>query len=97
MISKLNNRNQIENRRTSQGLDSFRRTLPISPEQEEVLRSPVHEKCNHISPQFMEIVSVSNKTIPEVATDSGTPEINEKRQTEKCSSEGTQTDFVKIE
>ena len=44
----------------------------------------------------MEIDSVSNKTIPEVATDSGTPEINEKRQIEKCSSEGTQTDFPGI-
>ena len=44
----------------------------------------------------MEIDSVSNKTIPEVATDSGTPEINKKRQIEKCSSEGTQTDFPEI-
>ena len=93
MISELTNQNQIENRRTPQGLDSFQRTLSISPEQEEVLRSPVHEKCNYIFPQFMEIDCVSNKTIPEVATDSGTPEINEKRQIEKCSSEGTQTDF----
>ena len=96
MISELTNRNQIENRRTPQGLDSFRRTLSISPEQEEVLRSPVHENCNYISPQIMEIDSVSNKTIPEVATDSGTPEINEKRQIEKCSSEETQTDFPGI-
>ena len=40
--------------------------------------------------------SVLNKTIPEVATDSGTPAINEKRQIEKYSSEGTQTDFPEI-
>ena len=45
----------------------------------------------------MEIDSVSNETIPEVATDLGTSEINEKRQIEKCSSEGSQTNFVKIE
>ena len=57
----------IENRRTPQGLDFFRRTLPISLEQEEVLRSPVHEKCNYTSPQFLEIDSVLNETIPEVA------------------------------
>ena len=57
MISELTNRNQIENRRTPQGLDSFQRTLSISPEEEEVLRSPVHRKCNYIFPQFMEIVS----------------------------------------
>ena len=31
------------------------------------------------------------------ATDFGTPEINEKWQIEKCSSEGTQTSFVEIE
>ena len=84
MISELTNQNQIENRWTPQGLDSFRRTLSISPEQEEVLRSPVHEKCNYISPQFTE-------------TDLGATEINEKRQIGKCSSEGTLTSFVKIE
>ena len=95
-ISELTNRNLIENRRTPQGLDSLRRTLSISPEQEEVLRNPVHEKCNYTSPQFMEIDNVSNATIPEVATDLGTPEINDKRQIEKCSSEGTQTDFPEI-
>ena len=44
MISELTNRNLIENRRTQQGLDSFRRSQSISPEQEEVLRIPVHEK-----------------------------------------------------
>ena len=44
----------------------------------------------------MEIDSVSNKTIPEVATDSGTPEINEKRQIEKWCCKGTQTDFPEI-
>ena len=49
MISELANRNQIENRRTPQGLESFQRTSSISPEQEEVLRSTVHEKCNYIS------------------------------------------------
>ena len=96
MFSELTKQNQIENRRTPRGLDSFRRTLSISPEQE-VLRSHVHEKCNYISPpQILEIDSVSNKTIPEVATDSGTPEINEKRQIAKCSGEGTQTDFPGI-
>ena len=50
MISELTNRNQIENRRTPQGLDSFRRTLSISPKKGELFRSPVHEKCNYISP-----------------------------------------------
>ena len=44
----------------------------------------------------MEINSVSNETIPEVATDLGIPEINEKRQIENCSSEGTKTDFPEI-
>ena len=96
MISELTNLNQIENRRTPKGLDSIRRTLSISPKQEEVLRSPVHEKCNYIFPQFMEIDSVLNKTISEVAIDSGTPEINDKRQIEKCSSERTLTDFLGI-
>ena len=50
MISEPTNRNQIENRRTPQGLDSFRRTLSISPKKGELFRSPVHEKCNYISP-----------------------------------------------
>ena len=50
MISELINRNQIENRRPPQGLDSFRRTLSISLEQEQVLRSPEHEKYNYIFP-----------------------------------------------
>ena len=45
-ISELTDRNLIENRRTLQGLDSFRRILSISPEQEEVLRCPVYGKCN---------------------------------------------------
>ena len=36
MISELTNQNLIENRKTPQGLDSFRRVLSISPEQEEV-------------------------------------------------------------
>ena len=45
----------------------------------------------------MEIDSVLNKTILEVAIDSGTPAINKKRQIEKYSSEGTQkTDFEKF-
>ena len=96
MISELSKRNQIENRRTPQGLVSFRRSLSLSLEQEEVLCSPVHEKCNYISPQFMEIDCVSNETIPEVATDLRPPEIKEKRQIEKYSSEGTQTDFPEI-
>ena len=48
MISELINVNQIENRRAPQGIDSFWRTLSISPEQQEGLRSPVHEKCNNI-------------------------------------------------
>ena len=46
MISELTDRNLIENRRTLQDLDSFRRILSISPEQEEDLRSPVYGKCN---------------------------------------------------
>ena len=44
----------------------------------------------------MEIDSISNETIPEVAIDLGTPEINEKRQIEKCGSEVTQTDLPQI-
>ena len=44
----------------------------------------------------MEIDSVLNEIIPEVATDLGTPEINEKRQIKKCSSEGTHTNFPEI-
>ena len=79
MISELTNRNLIENRRTPQGLDSFGRILSISLEQEEVLLSPVHEKCNCISRQSMEIDSTSNETIPKIATDLPTPEINEQR------------------
>ena len=56
MISELTNRYLIENRKTLQGgLDSIRRTLSISPEQEKVFRSPLHEKCSYISPQFIEI------------------------------------------
>ena len=58
MISELTNRILIGNRRTPQGLDFFRRILSISREQEEVLLSPVHEKCNYISRQSMEIDSV---------------------------------------
>ena len=98
MISELTNRNLIENRMTPQGLDSFRRILSISLEQEEVLHSHVHEKCNYISRQSMEIDSVSNKTISKIATDLRTPEINEKKQTktEKYSSEETQTDIPEI-
>ena len=79
MISELTNRNLIENRRTPQGLDSFGRILSISLEQEEVLLSPVNEKCNYISRQSMEIDSPSNETIPKIATDLPTPEINEQR------------------
>ena len=52
IISELTNRNLMVNRRTPQGLDSFRRIMSISPEQEEVLRSPVHGKCNHIPPSL---------------------------------------------
>ena len=44
----------------------------------------------------MKIDSVSNETIPEIATDLGTPVINKKRRIEKCSSEGTQADFPEI-
>ena len=44
----------------------------------------------------METDCVSNETIPEIATDSGAPKINEKRQIEKYSSDGTQTDFPEI-
>ena len=79
MISELTNQNQIENRRTPQGLDSFGRIQSITLEQEEVLLSPVHEKCNYVSRQSMEIGSISNETIPKIATDLRTPEINEKR------------------
>ena len=43
MISELTNQNLIENKRTQQGFDSFQRTLSISPDQEQNLRSPVHE------------------------------------------------------
>ena len=95
MISEPTNRNLTENRRTPQGLDFFQRTLSISPEQEEVLCSPLHEKCSFIPPppQFMEIDSASNGTTSQVATDLGTPETNGKRQIEKCSSEETQADI----
>ena len=93
MISELTDCNLIKNRRTPHGLDSFWRILSISPEQEEVLRSPVQGKCNYISRQSMEIDSISNETIPKIST-----EINEKRQTktEKCSSGETQTDIPEI-
>ena len=94
MISEPTNRNLTENRRTPQGLDFFQRTLSISPEQEEVLCSPLHEKCSFIPPpQFMEIDTASTGTTSQVATDLGTPETNGKRQIEKCSSEETQADI----
>ena len=46
----------------------------------------------------MEIDIVYNETIPKIATDLGTSEINEKRQTiiKKSSSEKTQTDIPEI-
>ena len=48
--------------------------------------------------QPIEIDSASNETIPKIATELETPEINEKRQTktEKCNSEETHTDFPEI-
>ena len=49
---------------------------------------------------FQKIISVvltaSNETTPQVATDLGAPETNGKRQIEKCSSEGTHADFTEI-
>ena len=50
------------------------------------------------SPQPIEIDSASYETIPKIATELETPEINEKRQTkiEKCNSEETHTDFPEI-
>ena len=68
MISELTNQNLIKNRRTPQGLDSFRRVLPISSEQEEV-----HSIWNNISSQPIEIDSVSNVTVPKIAPDLRTP------------------------
>ena len=47
IISEFTHLNLMENRRTPKGLDSFRRIMSISPEQEEVLRSLVHGKCNY--------------------------------------------------
>ena len=58
MISELTDQNLIENKRTPQGLDSFRRVLSISPEEEEVLRSPLYGKCNNIFPQSIETDSI---------------------------------------
>ena len=49
MISELTNENLIENRRTPQGLDSFRRVLSISPEQEEIHSGLVYGRCNNVS------------------------------------------------
>ena len=96
MISEFTNRNLIGNKTTPQGLDSFRRILSISPEQEKLLRSPVHGKCNYISPQSIEIDSVSNDTIPKIATDLRTPKINERRQIEKSNNEETQEILSKV-
>ena len=98
MISELSDQNLIKSRRTPQGLDSFRRVLSISPEQEEVLRSFLYGRYNKISSQSIKIDSVSNKTIPKIAPDLRTPEWNEKRQSkiEKCESEETQTDYPEI-
>ena len=94
MISELTNQNLIENRRTSQGLDSFRRVITISPEQEEVHSSLVYERCNNISSQPIENDSVSNETVSKIATDLRTPEMDKKRQskTEQRNSKETQTD-----
>ena len=57
MISELIDQNLIENKRTPQGLDSFRRVPSISPEEEEVLCSPLYGKCN-IFPQSIETDSI---------------------------------------
>ena len=80
MISELTDQNLIENKRTPQGLDSFRRVLSISAKQEEVLRSPVYGRCNNISSQSIEIDSVSNETVLRIAPDLRTSEKNENRQ-----------------
>ena len=98
MISELTNQNLIENRRTPQGLDSFRRAVSISPEQEEVQSSLVYGRCNNISSQPIETDGVSNETVPKIAPDLRTHEINEKRQskTEQSNSKETQTDFPEI-
>ena len=77
IISELTDQNLIENKSTPRGLDSFRRVLPISPEQEEVLRSPVYGRCNNISSQSIEIDGVSNETVLTVAPGLRTPEMNE--------------------
>ena len=98
MISELTNQNLIENKRTPQGLDSFRMVLSISIEQEEVLSSSVYGRCNNISSRPIKIDSVSNETITKIALDLRTPEINEKRQskTEQRNSDETQTGFPEI-
>ena len=98
MISELTNQNLIESRRTSQGLDSFRRVLTISPKQEEVHNSLVYERCNNISSQPIENDSVSNETVSKIATDLRTPEMDKKRQskTEQRNSKETQTDLPEI-
>ena len=54
IISELTNQNLIENRRTPQGLGSFRRVLSISPEEEE---GP------HMEDVIMFLPSPSNLTV----------------------------------
>ena len=58
---------------------------------EEILNGKLHFLCSVYSPQSIEIDSVSNETIPKIASDLGTSEKNEKRQTknEKYNSEET--------
>ena len=96
MISELN-QNLIENKKTPQGLDSFR-VLSISREQGEVHSSLVYGRCNNISSQPIETERVSNETLPKIAPDLKTPAINEKRQskTKPCNSEEIKTNFKEI-
>ena len=58
---------------------------------EDILSGKLHFLCSVYSPQSIEIDSVSNETIPKIASDLGTSEKNEKRQTknEKYNSEET--------
>ena len=66
-------------KKQSENLDSFRSVFSILPEQEKILYNHVYGKRNDISSQFIEIHSVSNETIPKIATNLKTPEMNEKK------------------
>ena len=94
MISGLTGRNQIENRRTPQGLDSSHGILSISQEQEKLPHNAVYGKCNSTISKSIESNTGLN-TIPKIVTNQKTPELNVDRQTNiaKHNSVETQTNF----